>query len=281
MPTQNAITSKQAKRLLQAQIRRGQKLSSQRPNSEEANLQFADEAQSWSDSNYDTLQSFAKSPATQYRQEFPPESIIDDDSHMPPATVRAEIHSRVAFLKRQLLLLPEEAASPSVSRLAPARRRSIMKTNRKRALSSRKVFIVHGHDELATLTVSRFLDQKGLRTIILREKPNAGDTLIEKLERHARSVGYAVVLLTPDDVGRSKQAGHKNRPRARQNVVLELGYFLARLGRDKVIVLQKGQPEQPSDFLGVVYIPMDDGSWKEDLVNELAKAGLKMNRGMW
>lgn len=87
--------------------------------------------------------------------------------------------------------------------------------------------------------------------------PRTGEqrcTIIEKIEAH-RNVGFAVVLLTSDDLGMAKGAEHL-QPRARQNVVLEGGIFISRLGRDRVCVLKRGELEVPSDYAGVVYEPM-------------------------
>ena len=136
---------------------------------------------------------------------------------------------------------------------------------------SRKVFIVHGHDDGARETVARFLERIGLEAIILHEQANQGRTIIEKVVAHS-DVGFAVVLLTPDDEGCVK--GGTPEPRARQNVLLELGYFIGRLGREKVCALKRGALEIPSDFAGVVWETMDSGGgWKQALARELEAAG--------
>jgi len=136
---------------------------------------------------------------------------------------------------------------------------------------SRKVFIVHGHDDGAREMVARFLERIGLEAIILHEQANQGRTIIEKVVAHG-NVGFAVVLLTPDDEGCAK--GGEPEPRARQNVLLELGYFIGRLGRDKVCALKRGKLEIPSDFAGVVWETMDtSGGWKQSLARELEAAG--------
>ena len=135
-----------------------------------------------------------------------------------------------------------------------------------------KVFIVHGHDEAPRETVARFIGQQGLEAVILHEQANAGMTIPEKLIKHG-NVGFAVVLLTPDDLGRAA-SDTIDRPRARQNVILELGYFVGRLGRDKVCALLKGDIEMPTDYVGVVYVKWDDaGAWKMSLAKELDVAG--------
>ena len=138
-----------------------------------------------------------------------------------------------------------------------------------------KVFVVHGHDEGAREAVARFIQALGFQPIILHERANEGRTVIEKVEAHG-DVGFAVVLLTPDDEGCEK--GRTPGPRARQNVVLELGYFIGRLGRNRVCALKRGELEIPSDFGGVVYEPFDaSGGWKLALGRELRAAGFEID----
>jgi predicted nucleotide-binding protein len=135
-----------------------------------------------------------------------------------------------------------------------------------------KVFIVHGHDEGPRESVARFLERMGLQPVILHEQASRGMTIPEKLITHG-DVGFAVVLLTPDDLGRAKTST-EDHPRARQNVILELGYFVGRLGRDKVCALLKGGIEMPSDYVGTVYINWDAASaWTLELAKELRAAG--------
>jgi predicted nucleotide-binding protein len=140
-----------------------------------------------------------------------------------------------------------------------------------------KVFIVHGHDDGAKYEVARFIDNAGFDAIILHEQVNEGKTIIEKFEKNS-AVHYAVVLITPDDVGAMISKRDQLRARPRQNVILELGFFVGTLGRDHVCVLQKGDIETPSDYLGVVYIPLDtEGAWKTALAREMKKAGFKID----
>ncbi|WP_186041512.1 TIR domain-containing protein [Burkholderia gladioli] len=143
------------------------------------------------------------------------------------------------------------------------------------AALSRRVFVVHGHDEGAREAVARFLEKIDFEAIILHEKANQGRTVIEKIEAHG-NVGFAVVLLTPDDVGSVKDGTPE--PRARQNVLLELGYFIGRLGRGRVCALKRGQLEIPSDFAGVVWEAMDPaGGWKKSLCRELDAMGFDID----
>jgi predicted nucleotide-binding protein len=143
--------------------------------------------------------------------------------------------------------------------------------------SSTKVFLVHGHDESARETAARFLEKLGLKAVILHEQPSSGKTLIEKIERYS-DVAFAVVLLTPDDIGAEQVPNAKRSPRARQNVILELGYFMGKLVRKNVAAILKGEVERPSDYDGVNYITMDPhGAWQLKLAQELDAAGLKVD----
>ena len=150
------------------------------------------------------------------------------------------------------------------------------KTQRREQPSPKKIFVIHGRDSEAKETVARFLTRLDLTPVILHEQPNQGRTIIEKFEQHAQ-VGFAVALLTPDDVGALKNEEKKLKPRARQNVVFELGYFLGRLGRERVCALIKGNVEPPSDYDGVVYISLDDGGWKMNLIRELKNVGFEVD----
>jgi predicted nucleotide-binding protein len=140
------------------------------------------------------------------------------------------------------------------------------------------VFIVHGHDGPAKIEVARLIERAGLNAIILHEQPNAGRTIIEKFEDHGGAAGFAVVVLTPDDVG-GPDAEHL-QPRARQNVIGEMFWFAGRLGRDRVCALIKGEVEMPSDFAGVGYTEMDNrGAWKAEVLRELKAAGYGVDWG--
>jgi predicted nucleotide-binding protein len=131
---------------------------------------------------------------------------------------------------------------------------------------TKKVFVVHGHDEAAKEATARFLEKLDLDPIILHEQASGGRTIIEKFEKYSSDVGFAVVLLTPDDLGASQTESAELHPRARQNVVLELGYFLGKLTRNRVCALYRGGIELPSDIQGVIYVEMDDaGAWKAKL----------------
>jgi len=141
-----------------------------------------------------------------------------------------------------------------------------------------RVFIVHGHDEARKHELFRVLqDTTGSKPIILHEQPSGGRSILEKLEAYAHSAGFAVVLLTADDVGRANGA-ETDAPRARQNVVFEAGYFAGRLGRARVVLLHEAGVELPSDLDGIVYVPLDAaGAWKMKLTHEMASQGVAVD----
>lgn len=138
------------------------------------------------------------------------------------------------------------------------------------------VFIVHGHNIAIQQSVARVIEKLGLTPIILHEQPNSGKTIIEKFEKHS-NVGFAIILMTDDDEGKSKsEMDLKNR--ARQNVILELGYFIGKLGRERVLPLYSESVELPSDIYGLLYVPIDKAdNWKFSVVRELKEAGYNVD----
>lgn len=142
-----------------------------------------------------------------------------------------------------------------------------------RSFDSHKVFIVHGHNETVKQTVARTIENIGLTPVILAEQPDKGRAVIEKFENEGNDVGFAVVLLTADDKGR-KNKSRKLQSRARQNVVFEMGYFMALLKRERVMLLLQEGVEVPSDLKGIVYTKLDKGgSWRYKLMKELREQG--------
>src|SRR5439155_8432431 len=129
---------------------------------------------------------------------------------------------RLVSIRDQLNLFEEAANTSRASDRAP-RAHS--------AASPSTIFIVHGHDGAARLAAQGFLRAATeLEPVVLHEQPNKGMTVIEKFEMAGAAAGYAVVLLTADDVGKAKDAEELS-PRGRQNVVFEFGYFVGALGR--------------------------------------------------
>jgi len=161
----------------------------------------------------------------------------------------------------------EDDGAPAPAQLPP---------NSKIVTESKNVFIVHGRDDGIKETVARFVGNLGHTPIILHEQPSGGKTVIEKFEANAEAC-FVIALMTPDDMG--GLSGQKEfKPRARQNVIFEFGYFIGRLSRKRVCAITKGDVEIPSDYAGVVYIPMDAaGAWRMLLLREMKAAGLSVD----
>jgi predicted nucleotide-binding protein len=150
--------------------------------------------------------------------------------------------------------------------------------------SNKKVFVVYGHDLALRGQLEAMLRRWNLEPLILDQMPSEGQTIIEKLENYTNEVNFAVVLATPDDEG--YKAGHTDEKafRARQNVVLELGMLLSKLGRKKVAIILKQQEnmERPSDIQGLIYIPFKDNLEKDAgllLAKEMHAQGYQIDVG--
>ena len=154
-------------------------------------------------------------------------------------------------------------AEPSVAGAAPAV-----------VVREPKVFVVYGHDTQARDQLELLLLRMNIKPVILGNMTPDGKTIIEALIA-STDVPYAVVLLTPDDEGHRVGAPDEIKPRARQNVVLEMGMFLSKLGRERVAIKHKGNLELPSDINGLIYIPFNNSiqEAKNKLAASLQKAG--------
>jgi transcriptional regulator with XRE-family HTH domain/limonene-1,2-epoxide hydrolase len=161
--------------------------------------------------------------------------------------------------------------TPARTRLSPpaaAAERSVQRHN------NPTIFIVHGHDEALKEQVARTVERiSDAKVVILHEQADGGKTIIEKFEKHASGAEFAIVLLTPDD-----EVANGSALRARQNVILELGYFIGKIGRSKVCALYKGPLDLPSDIAGVLYKQVDSGGgWRLELGRELTEAGITVD----
>ena len=133
------------------------------------------------------------------------------------------------------------------------------------------VFIVHGQDEKAKYAVARFVENLGLTATILDDQSNRSQTFIEKFEQYVSNAGFAIVLFTADN-----EFGH--RLKVHQNVIFELGYFMGKLGRERVCLLFKGEVEMLPHLSGVFYVHMDSNDdWKLELAQEMRGVGLPVD----
>ncbi|MGE6413344.1 TIR domain-containing protein [Planococcus kocurii] len=148
-------------------------------------------------------------------------------------------------------------------------------------INNKKVFIVHGRNKNALLETEGILHRSGLEPIVLNRMVNSGLTLIEKFEKNA-DVMFAIVLLTPDDIGALFEEGPieslSYKYRARQNVLFELGFFYGKLGRSKVCCILKANVEKPSDIDGIAYLPYQNSIEEIEyaLLKELKNANLNI-----
>lgn len=144
---------------------------------------------------------------------------------------------------------------------------------------SKKVFLVHGHNDALKYEIAHSLQNARLDVTILHEQLEQGRTILEKLSDHAAEAGFAVVLLTADDVGGKKGASPDSlQPRARQNVVFELGLFIGLLGRRRVCAVCETGVEFPSDLHGLARIEYDsEGAWRHKVAKEIHGAGIEVD----
>jgi predicted nucleotide-binding protein len=265
------VSRAEAEAKLQIRIQKGRELHTLRINNEGELTRARNEYRKWSDYNLELLlRMFSEgSLATEY-QGGPAFGIWNG-----PVPLYEQIEEfrrgvdikvqRLESIFERLELIPvlEESRS-TASKLGQSE------------LAAR-VFIVHGHDDRIREAVARFIERLGLDAVILHEQPNAGRTIIEKFESCA-DVGFAVVLLTPDDVGASRAASADSKLRARQNVIFELGFFFGKLGRNRVAALYSDGVELPSDLHGILYIALDPhGGWHLQLAKEMKQAGLPID----
>ena len=154
------------------------------------------------------------------------------------------------------------------------RKVTVYKTEIKEITSNNKVFIIHGHNDEIKSDVTRILEKLGIEPITLHEKTN--ENLIEIIENNA-DAAFAIVLLSDDDLGKAQEENSLN-PRAGQNVILELGYFIGKLGINRVCALHNNKIELPGDKHDLVYIPIDSSAhWQIDLAKKLKAAGYRID----
>ncbi len=266
------------KEKIQDRINKGVELRDTPINSRQVLDEVERKQKIWNDYNYTLLSGLFNnsliadeySASAYYRMAFVGQYTIHDEIKDFSKDIIGKITSLESILER-LDIIPELDSTIKTSDIAPVS--TVPSTN--------DVFIVHGQDDGTKETVARFISRFDLNPIILHEQASEGRTIIEKFEGHASTVGYAVILMTPDDVGHLKDKPEQAKPRARQNVIFELGYFIGKLSRKKVCALYKEGVEIPSDYQGVIFIPMDaGGAWRFQLAKELKSAGYNIDMNL-
>ena len=275
------VNREEANQKIQTRIEKGLQLHARQINSDDELEKARAESEKWSDYNKTLLLRFfdntsiAEDAYTDFDDSFPIISSrprpLSDELRWYQNAMSSSINS-LESIRDQLELYDEPSETPQ----STSGSKGVSDTPQ--STYGNEVFIVHGHDDEAKETVARFVENFGIEATILHEQANRGQTIPEKFEEHASEAGFAIILLTPDDVGASKDERDNLKPRARQNVVLELGYFWGRLGRGRVCVLHKGGVELPSDMQGLLYVPMNSpDEWQLPLAREMKHARLPID----
>ena len=271
----NLVVSKdEASEKIQARIDKGQTLRDQPIRSEPELEEARAEYDKWSSYNSTLLSTLFDNSAIadRYDRIYGGVFSMDPSLEQQIGYYRKDVTDKINRLESilgELELIPERIPdSPSIS------------SPEQTVANGNEVFIVHGHDTAAKIKVARFVEKLVPKVTILDEQPGGGKTIIEKFETYASNAGFAIVLLTPDDVGAAKDKPDKLKPRARQNVIFEMGYFVKGLGRGRVCAMSTEEVEIPSDLAGIEYIHLDDyDGWKSKLARELKAAGISIDTG--
>lgn len=255
VPAELLISRDEAKSRLQERIQKGIEIRQIQINSMEALNVAKNEYSKWNAFNVELL-----------KRIFTTEELAEEYSHWfvasvsmrPPSLgeritdlykdIDQKIHRIDSIIERLELIPLSNATSTTTS----------SKNLIRASVKTKKVFVVHGHDEIAKTNLEVFLSEIGLEPIVLHRQADEGQTVIEKFEKHS-DVGYAFILLTPDEIAYIKSddsktdSERKKEFRARPNVIFEFGYFVGKLGRSRVCCLYTGDVSLPSDVSGMIY----------------------------
>lgn len=276
IPTQLIVGKDYFKERLNERIQAGEEIYNRqiqtRPQLEEAKHNYYD----WNDYNCELLKQSFNNEHNEYKTDYDKVNSFygmflgGGQQRNELQEFKEKLNNKLTNL-RQLVakidLMKSEVPEQTISN-------KVSKVNSSEATND--IFIVHGHNNEVKINVARTLEKLGLNPIILHEQANAGKTIIEKFEEHS-NVGFAIILLTDDDLGKAKKDENLNH-RARQNVILEMGYFIGKLGRDRVCPLYTNGVELPSDLYGLLYTEIDSAeNWKIKMAKELKVAGYEID----
>lgn len=271
-PPPNLTVSKaEAEKQINSRIEKGKELLSRDIRTEQELAAAESQYQRWDDFNTELLRRIFDTSelSNNYSSRWGVVSVSHSDLHGQINDFRKDVELKLTRLESIYgrLELYEEAHLPNFTSSKPLKP------------TGSKVFVVYGHDVSVKQSVARLLERLEIEPVLLDEKDDKGRAIIEKFEQEASvDVGYAIVLLTPDDTGKSVKDEGQPKPRARQNVIFELGYFIGRLGRSRVITLYNEGIELPSDYSGILYVKLDaEGLWALRVAKELKAAGLDVD----
>ncbi|MDE0634467.1 MAG: nucleotide-binding protein [Candidatus Poribacteria bacterium] len=259
------VSRKEAEKKIQERIVIGQQLYDRQINSQEELDKAKADFDNWSDYNKTLLLKINSEIADQYGR-----------LRIPAALINSTLNDRIDRYRSDYVLEMVNCLKGIIDQLELYD--ELLETSSNTIMENdMHIFIVHGHDEAAKHKIARFIENLDLTAIILDEQ-SPGHTIIDKFEEHADEAGFAIVLLTADDIGAPKNQEDNLQPRARQNVILEFGYFLAELGRKRIGVLYEEGVERPSDIEGLEYIPLDNADgWKIKLAKGMRAAGFTVD----
>lgn len=274
--TKLIVGKEDASQQLKSNIEKGEILQDREINSERELQQAIEDCKTWSQNNEELLSKLFDTPSTAKEYgAFSHYTRISLDTSKPDKAK----HKHVQFMINiEAYRVWVGNHINHLNNILTQYGINVMPLDTSEQILGDKIFIVHGHDEAAKHKIARFVESLGLTPIILDEQPSKGQTIIDKFEEHADEAGFAIVLLTADDVGAPKDNKNEFKPRARQNVILELGYFMHGLSRKRVCVLHEESVELPSDIHGIVYVSLDSGDgWKLKLGKELQVVGYSVD----
>ncbi len=269
-PTQLTVGKEFFKQTLKERILIGEEIINRqiqtREQLDEARRNNAD----WNSYNSELLKQSFNNEYNEYKKSYDDVNfyygILDGNAQNELLEFKEKLQNKLTNLNQLL------AKADLMKSQVPEQTETLLQATQIDATNRNNVFIVHGHNNEIKVNVARTLEKLGLNPIILHEQANAGKTIIEKFEMHS-DVGFAIILMTDDDFGKGKNEDNLNS-RARQNVILEMGYFIGRLGRERVCPLYTKGVELPSDLYGLLYTEIDSSEhWKIKMAKELRAAG--------
>lgn len=271
IPTQLVVGKDYFKEKVNERIQAGDEIYNRqiqtRPELEEATQNYYD----WDDYNSELLKQSFNNEHNEYKKDY--DGVNSFYGFLGGRQQRNELQEFKEKLNNKLTNLRQLVAKIDLMKSeVPAQTVTVATKKGNSSEASTDIFIVHGHNNEVKINVARTLEKLGLNPIILHEQANAGKTIIEKFEEHS-NVGFAIILMTDDDLGKAKKEENLNH-RARQNVILEMGYFIGKLGRNRVCPLYTNGVELPSDLYGLLYTEIDSSeNWKIKIAKELKAAG--------